>query len=274
MFEIHKIQLEGLHNTRDLGGFPTNDGRQIKKRRLIRSGELFALTDNDKKILIEDYGLKTIVDFRSHTEIAERPDPELSGVTYIHHPILNESTLGITREQDTDEVQNKNVLDAVISTMSQSENGARDYMSSLYNSLITQDYSKSQYRLFFNMLLEHKEGALLWHCTAGKDRVGTAVILLLNALGVPQNIILEDYLKVNEFTRHLIDEKVIMVHKRTASEEIADKIRSLFSADEAYIQSIYTTVETNYGSMDTYLREEINLTPEKLNQLKNMYLIS
>ena len=273
MFKIKKISLEGLHNTRDLGGFPSKNGKTIKPHKLIRSGELFHLTKSDKETLQKKYNLKTIVDFRSLAEADEHPDPLITGVTYIHHPILNESALGITREKDADATQNKNILDAVLSSMSGNENGAREYMASLYHSLVTGEFSKSQYRLFFQMLLEHKDGSLLWHCTAGKDRAGTATVLLLNALDIPREIILEDYLKVNDFTKDFIDQKISMVYQRTDNPLIADKIRSLFSADEAYIDSIYTTIDANYGSMDVYLQQEMTLTKEKLIQLQDMYLI-
>lgn len=45
MKEITRIPLEGLHNTRDLGGFETADGRKIRPRRLIRSGQLSGMTE-------------------------------------------------------------------------------------------------------------------------------------------------------------------------------------------------------------------------------------
>ena len=56
--DIQRITLEGLHNTRDLGGFKSTDGRQIRYKKLIRSGELYRATQNDKIRLSKEYHLK------------------------------------------------------------------------------------------------------------------------------------------------------------------------------------------------------------------------
>ena len=75
MKEITRIPLEGLHNTRDLGGFETADGRKIRPRRLIRSGQLSGMTEKDKQVLTEDYGLRTDVDFRTDRNARRRRIP-------------------------------------------------------------------------------------------------------------------------------------------------------------------------------------------------------
>lgn len=67
MHKIAKIQLEKVYNTRDLGGFKSLNGKIIRPHKLIRSGELYNLSENDKKILLNEYNLKTIVDFRTET---------------------------------------------------------------------------------------------------------------------------------------------------------------------------------------------------------------
>ena len=108
MQEIQRIELEGLVNTRDLGGFETVDGRKIRPGRLIRSGELYDATSEDIKKLTQQYHLKTIVDFRTETERAGRPDPDIEGVRYIFNPILNEETMGITREKENDKKDSTN----------------------------------------------------------------------------------------------------------------------------------------------------------------------
>ena len=95
--DIQRITLEGLHNTRDLGGFKSTDGRQIRYKKLIRSGELYRATENDKIRLSKEYHLKKIIDFRTETERSGKPDPEIDGAVYIADPILKEETLGITR---------------------------------------------------------------------------------------------------------------------------------------------------------------------------------
>ena len=67
-------------------------------------------------------------------------------------------------------------------------------MRSLYPIMVSVEHSVQHYRKFFEILLRHEEGALLYHCTMGKDRVGTATALILSALGVPRETIYADYL--------------------------------------------------------------------------------
>ena len=128
MKEITRIPLEGLHNTRDLGGFETADGRKIRPRRLIRSGQLSGMTEKDKQVLTEDYGLRTDVDFRTGQERTEAPDPRLPGVAYVENPILSDQAIGITREKDSEE----DMMKLLVQQMSTSEKAAEEYMAGLY----------------------------------------------------------------------------------------------------------------------------------------------
>ena len=113
MHNITKIQLEGLYNTRDLGYFKSLDGRKIRSHKLIRSGELYNLSDNDKKILLDEYNLKTIIDFRTKTERDEKPDPVLEKVNVVINPILEEKTLGITKENNSQTDSNSKLLEYI-----------------------------------------------------------------------------------------------------------------------------------------------------------------
>ena len=63
-----RIPLEGMLNTRDLGGYRTGENAVIKKKRVIRSGGLFEATKKDLQVLQEEYALKQVVDFRTATE--------------------------------------------------------------------------------------------------------------------------------------------------------------------------------------------------------------
>ena len=102
MKEIKRIPLEGLFNTRDLGGFPVAGNRHIRPCRLIRSGMLRDMTRQDKETLVYTYGLKNIVDFRTTHEQSESPDPDIPGVQHISNPILEAMTAGITHDEESD----------------------------------------------------------------------------------------------------------------------------------------------------------------------------
>ena len=82
-----RIPLEGIDNARDLGGYTTMDGKEIRMHRLIRGGALNKATDRDQRILAEEYHLKKIIDFRTGAEVGEKPDPRIEGVEHVHNPI-------------------------------------------------------------------------------------------------------------------------------------------------------------------------------------------
>ena len=94
------IELEGLPNTRDIGGIRAADGRYVKHARLLRSGALAGATERDLEVLLDDFDVRTVIDLRTEEERREKPDPEdgLEGVRFDDAPVLNTSTLGVTRE--------------------------------------------------------------------------------------------------------------------------------------------------------------------------------
>ena len=103
LMEIRRIPLEGAKNIRDFGGFPTKDGKYIKPHRLLRSCELCVTTEKDREVLVQEYDLKKVLDFRTVKEREEHPDPVMDGVVNLHMPVLDEKALGVTREgQDGD----------------------------------------------------------------------------------------------------------------------------------------------------------------------------
>ncbi len=88
-----------LNNVRDLGGMPAQDGRRIRKNRLIRAGALTGATEEDISVL-KEHDVRTIIDLRSDEEIAGSPDPVIAGIRYIKSPLLPSRSLGITHEEE------------------------------------------------------------------------------------------------------------------------------------------------------------------------------
>ena len=189
--DISRITFEQLKNTRDLGQFTAMDGRRIRPRHLLRSGNLHALSLEDRAILQNDYQIKTVIDFRTETEREHEPDTKISGVTYHWIPILDEATMGITHEES-----GKSGMEQLISLLMNEGFDAKQYMIATYRQLVNNSYSRGHYRRFFDILLTAPtDGAVLWHCSAGKDRVGiiatVSTILAkndVNILNINQNI--------------------------------------------------------------------------------------
>ncbi|MCH5180962.1 MAG: tyrosine-protein phosphatase [Erysipelotrichales bacterium] len=262
-----RIELEGLPNTRDLGGLKTKDGRTIKHKKLLRSGQLHFATEKDKEILLNDYNLGIIVDFRSLDEKEEKPDPTLSGVKYFYNPVMREITKGITRDEKSD----KDTIKMIIIDMADDLERAEKYMEEIYESLINDDYALSQYGKFIDLLIENKNKASLWHCTAGKDRAGFATFLVLECLGVDKETIIEDYLLTNKYVQKDVETMVNVINKEY-NLHVDDVVKALFGIKRIYLENIYDTIEKKYGNMREFLKEKINVTDEKIKILQDLFL--
>lgn len=255
-----RIMLKGAPNTRDLGGYETKDGRVVKSHKLIRSGALYHLTEKDKEILTKEFEVKTDVDFRSRMEADQKPDPQLPGVRYEHIPIIDEAAAGITRE-------NVNGLEDMILKASDyilnSDKAAGDFMKKTYWDLVTNEFSIAQYRKFFEVISREEQGAVLWHCSVGKDRAGVGTVLVLLALGVPRETILEDYLLTNQFLKEETQQLVEAVAKVHNHPELLKAAAEINGVCRDYLDTVFQALDENWGSADQFLEEKLGLTAQK-----------
>ena len=249
--------LRGAPNARDLGGLPTMDGRTIRPGLLLRSGELAGITEPDAQTLTE-YPLRTVVDFRTDLEREQKPDRVLPGVQYVHCPIVQQAAAGLTREEHADPYA------AVVAHAKAMAGRERAFMCELYRSLVTQAFSIAHYRQFFALLLAQTDGALLYHCTAGKDRVGVGTMLLLTALGVDWPVIVENYLITNCLLTAVVDYDL--------SEAEREVIRTFDRADAAFLTAARDAVAERYGSVDAFLTQALGVGAAERAALRARYL--
>ncbi len=259
-----RIAFNRLANTRDLGGLKTSDGRVIKEGMLIRSAQLVYADAEDREKLSEMVGL--VLDFRNDLEAQESPDPELPGVRYIHLPILEKLAAGMTRDENSSE--------QVVKDMAFEPVKARVYMMGLYDNLVTSPFSVSQYSRFIDLLLEDREKAVLWHCTAGKDRAGFAAVIVERLLGVPEEDVVEDYLATNIFLKGELEGIISSVEKKIGvkSEILREALGYLFSAKIEYLNALNTKIDELYGSFDAFARFALKVDDEKRARLRERFL--
>ncbi len=260
-----RLPLSSAHNTRDLGGFMTKDGKRVRANCLLRSGELYRLSEQDSALLLSHH-LKTVIDFRTEAERREKPDTVIPNVRYLTLPILEEKTLGITREKSAG-----GVIASFFEALEQRGQSAEQYMVQMYRSIACDKFARSQYRRFFAYLLEQEEGAVLWHCSAGKDRAGVGAALVLTALGVPRDAVISDYLMTGVFLADDIDRLLKGLPDSICRGRKAEEARALFCVKDNYINAVLEELEAGQG-MDAFLENEMGLTPEKRERLKARYL--
>ena len=254
------IDIQGMNNTRDLGGMRTKDGHVIRSNMLYRSSNLNDLKDPDW--FMQNIGL--VVDMRSTKETIEKPDPRIPGVEYLHLPIFEDrGAAGVTRDKKSE--RRLGGSDPV---------AAMERMADIYRRFISDDFSLSQYRRFIKLLYEPREKAVLWHCTAGKDRTGVGALFILEILGVRSEDIIADYLITNDYLRDEVDHILDIFRERYGGmDEISrQSMLAVLSAREKYILTVYAEVEARYGTFDSFIRDGLGVSDHDRIQLQHKYL--
>ncbi|MBB5634439.1 protein-tyrosine phosphatase [Pedobacter cryoconitis] len=240
------VAVKGATNFRDLGGYTTKQGKQVKWGKIYRSGEISKLTDADL-VLLNQRHINFIVDFRGNDEVAKAKDRLPQGAEYLQLPAGSEN-LGNWMAQ----------LGKL--------NSADSLMESFYGQT---SHLKAKYKPFFQALLKQSDSsALLFHCTAGKDRTGIGAALLLYALGVPEETILDDYLLSNEFRKEENEKMVKGMVKMGIKEQVA---KDLAGVKKEYLMATYQAVLSEYGSMDSFLETEMGLSDSDITSLREKY---
>ena len=262
--------LEGAPNARDLGGLRTAEGGVLRPGRLIRSGPINAVTERDITAL-SGVGLNTVVDFRADQEKGGREDVMLPGVRYVDCPIIDRRAIGITHElpRDADGLAEYYVNAA--EEINQRGGGAA-MMRRMYAAFAEKDFAVAHYGQLFEILLENPRGAVLYHCTMGKDRVGAGTALILTALGVPRDDIMEDYLYTKIRLDGLSRELIARCRKFTGDEAVLETIYAMDTVDESYLGAVFEAMEAISGSGERFLSERLGLTDEDRERLKTLYL--
>lgn len=256
------FKLENVKNARSLEGVKSKFG--VLNNKLFRSGRLDNLTANDIEML-KNANIKNVIDLRTITEQNERPDILPSFINFYSCPVLDEETMGITRD-DKSRVD----IISLIRENAHDPNYAKRYMETTYLNLIKNQSAINAYKKLFEILLNKDEG-ILWHCSAGKDRAGIATMYVLLALGVEKEEIINNYLKTNEY---LIEENKIIVDnvKERHGEFLANQIKDIFFCDKEYIEIVFKYIYDNYNNVDNFLRTVLELDYEKLLKLQEKYL--
>jgi Protein tyrosine/serine phosphatase len=297
------IGLTGVVNARDMGGYATLDGTVVKSGLILRSGELMEATEEDIRILTEDYNLGIIVDLRGPITRAADPNPGIAGTASYAYDVMGSETRQLAEEaaaaaeaeqseeapeepaevqeaaeetetetEATEEKIQSMWLGAVISFQESGTDVASFFRDSLYTDLVTSAIANEGYQGVFKALLEAEEGAaVLFHCTAGKDRTGVGAALILSALNVDREIIYADFMLTNDFTAATIEERVADAAKETDDEYLLQEVRLLTAVDPAYLDVVFEIIDNQYGGIDKYLTEVIGLTEEDIAALRAKY---
>lgn len=257
------LNIQSGHNFRDLGGYQTVDGHRIKWRRLLRTGSLATLNITDRQKLAK-IPVSLDLDLRAPAEVRQAPDLLPTGAHYYHLPVFAE-----------DETDASHSDEEIAQQMQKPGNGYR-HMLVVYRRMATIPSAKQAYQQMFNLLAHNQTGAAIFHCTAGKDRTGMAAFLILSALGVPRETIFKDYLLTNtvtaSFREQWLQDLRNQLPQTPATDILIKNRRELASVNHDYLAAAIDIIEHRFGGIQRYLTDYLEISPEELTQLRQLYL--
>ena len=248
------ITLEHSINFRDIGGYKTSDGRQTVWGQVYRSGELGDLSAADWARFTQ-LNINTILDLRTSSEVSNKGEnlpPHLTHL-YRHRPIYERTN------------HSKDLIATLVFNKSQIE---KMWLEEFYIGRFITSHAQA----FGNILKEIASDAqrpTLIHCTAGKDRTGVSIALLLHILGVPRETIIAEYTLSNiDYQR--LHKSIEKDRRRMAVFGIKTKhLFPILTANQHVLRQTFNHIDNSYGSIDNYLHDVCQLPPESCAHLRN-----
>ncbi len=253
------IELRGQSNFRDLGGYETTDGRSVRWRRIFRSGELSELTNADLEKLTA-LGIRSVVDLRGVLEVERKGADRLPSGASLTSIAIEPGDLSP-------------ILGPAFSTGDFSV-VPEDFLPKINREYI-RDWGHKLAELL-GVVADPANCPLVFHCTHGKDRAGINAAILLSALGVPWETVMEEYLLSNVQRREHAESglkgmRASAAKQRGVSPEEVDmtNIRGLFFVDASYLGAAHDEIINRHGSVDAFIRDGIGWSESDLNRLRD-----
>lgn len=241
---------------RELGGLMSVDGRTVRHGLLYRGSALTGLTE-EQRARIDALDLRFILDLRALGETEGKPDYVPDGCEYVR--------IGGMAEEDGTEI------DFSPAGIGRLQAKFAEYGPALMNELYA---SMAFDNRAVHLLMERfvaGQAPLYFHCSAGKDRTGVCAAMLLMALGVPDEVIIQEYLLTNEYRARIINLPLDQIPDSVGENERANwaQVNSV-SADA--LRAVLDAIDARHPTREAYFAEEFGMDAETLASLRDRYL--
>lgn len=268
------VVLENQSNFRDLGGYQNEDGLIVKRHQVYRSGELVTMTEHDKSQL-KNLQIRKIINLLT--------DQEIQAMGYEPHqfpqnhnqdeiPVVRIPLSGATEEQ----------LRKVHSAMENADFSeiTPEFNQTYYRRIVCDAPTLEKYAQFLKEVAHNESRPIVFHCSEGVDRTGTAAAILLWTLEVPWYTIREDYLLTNQLRKEEVKKQLELLRFKAAVRQgtTPDKvdmtnIEAFYKLKGKYINGVRKEILETYGSLDNFLTKGLKLTRYDIKQLRERLLV-
>jgi protein-tyrosine phosphatase len=257
-----RADATAIPNFRDVGGHLTIDGRRVRTGLLYRSVDLSGL-DDAASAWLAGLGIRTVIDLRTAPERARRPSHPPPGARTLELDVLADSG------QADPAAFHDLMRDPPRASAELADGASERFFAATYRDFVQLPSARGAFAELYRALAHEDARPALVHCTTGKDRTGWAVAALLAFLGVPDDAVMEEYLRSDVEIRaaygFVIDDFVSRGGDRRV-------IEPLMGARPAYLESAFEEVERSYADLDAYFRVGLGLESETLDALAAAFL--
>jgi protein-tyrosine phosphatase len=256
------LGIASVPNLRDLGGYQTASGAPVAVGLVYRSNQLSGITPEDME-KIAALGLEVDYDLRTSDEKDARPDELPEGVEYVWLDVLADSP------QAGPAMLEKLMVNPEEANAALGGGQAEEGFKASYREFVSLPSAKAEFRELFLGLGDKEQLPALFHCTTGKDRTGWSAAALLTLLGVPQDIVMEDYLRSNDYIIPMYQEVIDGFVAAGGEEGIP---LAILGVKQEYLDAAFEEMETQYGTIEKYFSEGLGIDASQQQALRDLYL--
>ncbi len=258
----YSLGIASIPNLRDMGGYKTTNGATVTGGLVYRANQLNNISASDM-LLLSKLNLKNVFDLRTAAEKNPMPDELPVGVNNIWLDVLADvpasGPANLTALLSDPKNANTELGDGKVEAL----------FKQAYRHCISLPSAQTAYRKLFLALGDKNQLPALFHCATGKDRTGWAAAALLSLLGVPREVIMEDYMRSNDYILPMYD---TLIHKFVAAGGSPSIPKAIFGVKEEYLNAAFDEVQTKYGSIEKYFSEALGITVAQQNAMRKLYL--
>ena len=250
------IDVPGVPNLRDLGGYPTRDGGRIRSGLLYRSTELGKLSPDDPAFA--RLGIRSVYVMRTAAERAAEPDRLPHGTELIVVDVLKDHKGAAPAELQ------RVLSDPDAAGVLLGDGRAEELFVNAYREIIGLGSALDAYRLFFSDLAQNRTPAL-FHCTTGKDRTGWAAAALLMLCDVSDELVMRDFLLSTDYL--MAAYQPVLDQFRAIGGDPA-LLQPVIGVHESYLRTALHEMRSRYGTIEGYFEQGLGLEPDVQSALR------
>jgi protein-tyrosine phosphatase len=254
------LGITTVPNFRDLGGYKTSDDITVASGLVYRANQLCGISPDDME-KIAKLNLKNAYDLRTAEERDKRPDELPPGVNYVVVDVLADSPQAGPAQLE------KLMQDPKAANVELGGGKVEAGFQKSYREFVSLPSAKREFSKMFFALGDKKQLPAVFHCTTGKDRTGWAAAALLTLLGVPKDVVMEDYLRSNDY---ILPAYQKVIDGFVAAGGDPDIPRAILGVKKEYLDAAFDKMQKKYGTIEKYFAEGLGIYAAKQKAMREL----